>query len=119
MRIYALPDHLPAPEPDYMNYDSATVQRQEDDHRAALKAHLVDFGFTGKRTGDIYRAQIADGYAEYMLADGRGRQDGLIHLPYGDAYQCPDVQHLPKRVIVERIAAEERLAKMFAKKASA
>ena len=54
-----------------------------------------------------------------MLADGNvahGRGGGLIHLPYGDGYQCPNVQHLPKRVILERIAAEKSFQALFAKK---
>ena len=116
MKIFSLPETLPAPTPDYRNYDPKAEQARENAHRAALKAHLIALGYTGKHTGAIYSQQIADGYALYMLADGRG--GGLIHLPYGDGYQCPNVQHLPKRVILERIAADARMAAHFAKRSA-
>ena len=112
MKIFGLPDHLPAPAPDYSKYDSVMMDAAETNHTNELKKYMVAIGYTGKHTGSIYRAQVADGYAQYMLADGpRG---GLVHLPYGDAYQCRDVQHLPKRVIIERIEADKRMAALFA-----
>jgi hypothetical protein len=117
MKIFALPAHLPGPDYDW----SAPVsdwQKKEDAHRAELKKYLVALGYSHKATGGTYRTPIADGYAEYMYFEApRGGKCGLVHLPYGDAYQCPNVQHLPKRVIVERIAAEKRIAALFAKKA--
>ncbi len=112
MKIFSLPATLPAPEPNYRNYDSAREQAREDDHRALLKAYLIRMGYTGKYTGEVYRAQIADGYAQYMMLDGR--VSGLIHLPYGDGYQCPNVQHLSKRVIVQRIETDKRWSALFA-----
>ncbi len=117
MKIYSLPDSLPAPVVDYRNYDREAVQAAEDAHIAALKAYLIDMGYTGKHTGDIYSAPIADGFALYMVADA-ARGAGLIHLPYGDGYQCPNVQHLPKRAIFDRIKSDKNMVSIFAKKSA-
>lgn len=112
MKIFGLPETLPAPVVDFSNYDREAVQAAEDAHIAALKAYMIDMGYTGKHTGDIYSVPIADGYALYMLADGRG--GGLVHLPYGDGYQCPNVQHLSKKVILARIKANKSMVSIFA-----
>jgi hypothetical protein len=111
MKVYASP--IPDPKTDYVNFDRDKMIKQENEHRAALKKWLLDSGYTGKRTGETVRFQVADGYAEYMLADGR--KSALIHLPYADAYSYPDVRFLPKAEILRRIDAEKNFAKLFSK----
>lgn len=120
MKIYAVPEAVPFPKTDYSNYDFRAEQAREDAHREALKAHLIEMGHKGKHTGKIARFGVADGYAQYMLADRAGRYGGsfLIHLPYGDGYQFPGVKHYPKSAIVENILAQEKLAALFSKKMS-
>jgi hypothetical protein len=105
MKIYSCPKEVPAPEPDYGNYDHAKERQAEEAHQANLKAWLQKRGYTGKYTGEIYREGVADGYALYMV--GHGRSFCLIHLPYGDAYQSRNVQFLPKKEITRRIDAEK------------
>ncbi len=114
MKVYTLPDEVPAPEVDYKNYDREKMLRDEDEHMAKLKAWLREAGYVGKRTGEIVAFQVADGYARYMLADGK--KSALIHLPYGDAYHYRDVKFLPKAEILRRIDADKKFTAMFARK---
>lgn len=115
MKVYAIPTAIPAPKPDYMNYDREKEAAAEAKHLVDLKAHLIEMGYTGKHTGEIVRYGVADGRAQYMLADGKGRYGAscLFHLPYGDAYQYNGIQHFPKKAIVEQINREKSLAKLF------
>jgi hypothetical protein len=116
MDIFSCPDEVPAPTPDYRNYDNRTEMAKEEAHKVALKTWLAARGFTGKHTGGIAQFQVADGYAQYMLADaprGSGLKTFLIHLPYGDAWQYQGVEHFPKKAIVEEIERRDRLNAMF------
>lgn len=114
MKVYACPDEVPFTEPDYRNYDRDKEAANEAAHRAALKTWLKEAGYTGKHTGETVRFQVADGYAEYMLGDGK--KSVLIHLPYCDAYDYRDVGFLPKAEILRRIEADKKFAAIFAKK---
>ena len=111
MKVYGIPKEVAYPEPDYANYDFDRERRREDAHRKTLKKWLKDNGYKGKRTGEIARFPMADGYACYMLADGR--RSALIHLPYGDAWHYRDVEFLPKKEVLRRIDADKALAKIF------
>ena len=110
MKVYACPKELPF-EPDYRNYDFKKVAAQEETHRKALAEWLRKQGYTGKHTGKVLSVPFADGRANYMLADGS--KSCLIHLPYGDAWNSPDVQFLPKKEVLRRIAARESLNSLF------
>ena len=114
MKVYACPAELPEPETDYKNYDRVKEAAKIDAHKAALKAWLKNAGYTGKRTGETVRFHVADGYAEYMMGDGR--KTILIHLPYYDGYSYPDVAYLPKKEILRRMEADKRMAALFANK---
>lgn len=120
MKVYTCPKQVPAPKPDYANYDSAKEIAAEEQHMADLKAWLVKQGFTGKYTGEIYRTHVADGYAQYMFADVpkgyTSPKPFLIHLPYGDAYDSRDVEFLPKKEIIARIEAEKKFRALWNKK---
>jgi hypothetical protein len=115
MKIFTLPKDVPAPKPDYSNYNHEKEQAAEEKHMADLKAWLIKAGYTGKYTGEIYSEGVADGSALYMVADGP--KSCLIHLPYGDAYQSRDVGFLPKKEIIRRIEADKKFNAWFAKKA--
>jgi hypothetical protein len=106
MKIFTCPKEVPAPVPDYENYDSNKQMAAEEKHEADLKAWLKKHGYPGKYTGEIYSVGVADGSANYMVADGR--TFCLIHLPYGDAYQSRDVAFLPKKEIIRRIEADKK-----------
>jgi len=114
MKIYSCPKEVPPPQVDYSNYDHAKVAAAEEKHLSDLKAWLRKAGFTGKNTGKIYSEGVADGSADYMIADGR--TFFLVHLPYGDGYQSRNVQFLPKKEIIRRCYAREQFDALFTKK---
>ena len=121
MKVYALPEEVPAPQVDYMNYDHEKAAKQEADHTAAVKKHFIDKGWTGKNTGRIYREGVADGYALYMVVEApRGSAAKvkffLVHLPYVDGYHSRTVQYMNKKGILDLIAADERMQALFKKK---
>ena len=113
IKVFSLPKQVPAPEVDYANYDHTQVAVDEDDHKEKLKAFLVKAGYDGNHTGRIYRAPAGDGYAQYMVADGK--PFGLVHLPYGDAWQSRDVGFLTKTEVIRRIDADEKFQSLFRK----
>ena len=112
MKVYDLPKAVPAPKIDYGNYDYVKMKAAEEAHQKQLKGWLVNNGYTGPMTGKIYSHPMADGHAYYMFAD-RPRAKALVHLPYGDAWDHPDVKYLPIKEVVRRIKADERLTKYF------
>lgn len=107
MKVYALPDDLPVPE---SNFNSDWEAREEA-HRASVRAWLKANGYTGAHSGKVLRIPYADGYAEYMLADGS--KSFLFHLPYGDGYDSRDVGFLPKKEVLARIEQQERMDALF------
>ena len=116
MKVYGVPEEVPLAEIDYSNYDPKAVYEAEKQHEKDLVSFLKSCGYTGPNTGRIYSTPRADGYANYMFADA-GRQSVLIHLPYGDSWHDPDVEFIPKREILKRIAQREArptLAPIFA-----
>jgi hypothetical protein len=121
VKVYRLPDEVPAPQPDYMNYNQEKEAAAEAAHQKALKAYYEARGYTGNNTGKIYQVGVADGYAQYMIFEApRGsnlrEKFFLIHLPYGDAYQSRDVGFLTKTEILKRIKSNEEFMKLFDRK---
>lgn len=110
MKVYSLPKELPY-EVDYTNYDFKVVEQKEKDHQESLKNWLIESGMSGPNTGRIYSTPRADGYANYMFADG-GATCFLIHLPYGDGWHDPDVQYIPKKEILKRMDQMELRPKL-------
>jgi hypothetical protein len=114
MKVYGLPDEVPAPKVDYSNFDPAKFQRDEQAHTQCLKDWLVSKGWSGKHTGKILYMPMGDGAAAYMLADGP--KSCLIHLPYGDAWNHPDAKFLPKSEVLRRIGSSAKINAIFADK---
>jgi hypothetical protein len=114
MKVYALPKELAFDDPDFRNYDADKERDRETEHLAKVKDWLIKNGYTGKYTGEELAEPHADGYARYLLADGR--KSYLIHLPYGDAWDNPNVRYLPKREVIKRIEARKRINALFAEK---
>ena len=113
MKVYALPSEVPAPKPNYSNYDYAKELAAEEAHRAAVKKHFEDMGYTGKNTGRVYREGVADGYAQYMLVEApRGTNAKvkffLVHLPYVDGYHSRTVQYMTKKGLLELMDSQDR-----------
>ncbi len=111
MKVCAPPDEVPWSEPDYANYDPAKEARREEEHRIALKEWLIKAGYDGKYTGEILSEPMADGYANYMMAD-KGRSSFLVHLPYGDAWDSRNVEFLPRAEVIKRIERKKNWAKI-------
>ena len=84
-----------------------------------LKQHLIEMGYTGKHTGGIVSYGVADGQAQYMLADGKGRYGPsfLIHLRYGDGYSYRGIEYFPKKEIVDQLKRAAAYSKRFGKSA--
>lgn len=112
MNFYELPENLPAPVADYVNYDFKKEEAKEQKHISDLKEHLISYGYNKPLTGEILREPVGDGYALYMVVD-RGREWGLMHLPYNDAYHSPNVEFLPKSEVKKRIASQKKIASIF------
>ena len=88
-------------------------QKHEADHQEQVKAWLQANGYSGPRTGEVLSFGVGDGCASYMYADAPGAKACLIHLPYGDAYQYPDVRYLPKKEVLRRLDSQKRVAALF------
>jgi len=120
MKVYSVPADV-AYEPSFSFSDGdyfKKIMQYEEEHRETLKQWLIDAGYTGKETGSELRIPMADGYAVYMFADARGSGTGLksilIHLPYGDAWHSRDVEFLPQKEVLKRIASAKALRDIFA-----
>lgn len=111
MKVFTLPDQVKYDQPNYADYDAAAERDREERHKGQLKDWLLANGWPGDRTGQILREPHADGYACYMYADGP--KAALIHLPYGDAWDSPNVEHLPKKEVLKRLDRGAGLAKLF------
>lgn len=109
MKIYALPEGLEVPEPDYANETYDKWSQDERDHTERVRAWLKEQGYNGPNSGLIYRTGVADGTAEYMLVEGRGIRSYLLHLPYCDGYHDPNVQYIPKKELLRRMKGSARL----------
>lgn len=73
-------------------------------------------GRSAPLVGKMVRFQIADGYAEYMVASQKPLQ--LIHLNVADGYQIPDahVRGLRLADVREMVKREEARKEIFARK---
>lgn len=107
MKIYGLPTQTPAPIVDYSNFDGEKTHADETAHSATLKTFLIKNGYTGKHTGSILRMPVADGQACYMFGDTGKADSILVHLPYGDAWNSPDAEFLPRKEVLRRIACTD------------
>lgn len=113
MKVFALPEEVPAPVVDYTNFDLKKMQADEDAHAARLKEHLISMGYTGPNTGRRVNIPHADGHAQYMIADAP-RNFCLIHLPYCDAWDSPWARKLTKKEALAYAHRHENLKSIFA-----
>lgn len=118
MQVFSCPEECAWVDPDVVNYNWNTEWKRQAEHQAKLKAYLIENGYKGKYTGGTCSFGVADGSAQYMLADGNGRfgRSFLIHLPYGDAYHYHGIQHFPKKAIVEYVKQEAKRNAYFARR---
>jgi hypothetical protein len=111
-KVFTLPEGFKAPEFDWEDIN----QYKKDcvDLTARLKAWCVKRNPEQKNVGEVIRFQVADGYAEYMVAATKPVQ--LIHLPYWDAYQSETASLMTAKAIQTKIDQQVALDKLFSKK---
>jgi hypothetical protein len=111
MKIYALPEELEDSVPSIVNTDWKEYNQLVDEHQQQTALWLKENGFNGTYSGEVVKFPFADGYAQYMLADGTpgsGNRSFLLHLPYGDGWNYPHVEHIPKKEIVDMVKLERK-----------
>lgn len=118
VKIYGLPEELAVPAVNFANIDLEENHRQEEAHKQKVIQHYKNEGYTGPNTGKIYREQVADGYANYMVFEApRGsklkEKFFLIHLPYAGGYHSNNVRFLNKTEIIKRIEAFDKIMKLL------
>ena len=111
MKVYGCPDECAWSDPDYANYDFDKERKREEEHAAKLKAWLIEQGYSGQYTGEIFQEPHADGYAQYMMGDKAGKSI-LIHLPYGDGWDSRNVEFLPRAEVIRRIEVRKKWPKL-------
>jgi hypothetical protein len=79
-----------------------------------LKDWLVMRNPKGKNVGEIIRFQVADGYAEYMVASMKPVE--LVHIPLGDAWNFQYAHLLTAKEVQESIDREKAIKGLFAKR---
>lgn len=117
MDVYSCPDQVPYNFPDLSNIRdcNAVVMQSEDEHKKKLILFLKNAGYDSNNTGRILSEPQADSYAHYMFAEANSGQAILIHLPYGDGWESPNVGYLPKEEVLRRIGANDRVRALFKK----
>lgn len=110
-KVYLLPDGFNAPDfnwEDINQYEKDCAELTE-----RLKKWCIERN-NQKNVGEIIKFQVADGYAEYMVASTKPVQ--LIHLPFWDGYQSETAPLMTATAIQQKIDQAIAMAKLFAKK---
>jgi hypothetical protein len=110
INVYLLPEGFIAPE---LNWEDS---EQYDKECTELTDRLRTFCIkrnNQKNVGEVIRFQVADGYAEYMVAATKPVQ--LIHLPFWDAYQSETAYLMTAKAIQQNIDQTIALNKLFSK----
>ena len=110
-KVYLLPDGFNAP--DFNWKDINQYEKDCDDLVERLKKWCIERN-TQKNVGEVIRFQVADGYAEYMVAATKPVQ--LIHLPFWDAYQSETAPLMTATAIQQKIDQTRAMEKLFSKK---
>jgi hypothetical protein len=102
------------PAPEFMGpdgtWDSAGYEDRCNQYRENVKAELISLGYKHKHLGRIIRFGVADGYAQYMVANGTT----MIHLEEVDAYSIP-AAHARGVRISEEIARQDSMNALFSR----
>jgi len=109
-KIYSAPSSITVPVLDFKNLSNYDKDCEK------FKAELSAFCLARKKdknVGEVIRFQVADGYAEYMVASTKPVE--LIHLPFWDCYQFEYAHLLTAKEIQGKIDQEAALAKLFKK----
>ncbi len=112
-KVYLPPSSIPVPEFDWENQE-----KYREDEKTFIEnlTKFVKRRKKGDLIGEIIRFQVADGYAQYMVAGLKPVE--LIHLPLMDAYQSEFADLMTAERVKEMIENSRRMAELFGKKRS-
>ena len=110
VKIFSAPAELKVPQLDFG--DTNAYEPAWEKYEADLKAFCIKRN-PSEYVGGIIRFQVADGYAEYMVASMKPVQ--LIHLEYLDGYHFEYANRLTAKDIKEKIGQQKAMEKLFAK----
>ena len=107
-KIFSTPDEVQVPEFSFENIKD--WQKDEEKFLNELRDWCHKH-FKGKYVGKEVSFPHADGYARYMVASEKPFQ--LMHLPLGDAWHSPIVEHMTVKAIKEKIDQDEAWRKTW------
>ena len=110
-KIYASPLEVKIPE---FNWNDIEQYKKDcETYKENLKAFLRKRN-SGKTVGEVLRFQVADGYAEYMVASLKPVE--LVHLPLWDEYQFEYADLMTAEKVQEQITRQNALKELFSRK---
>ena len=109
-KVYLLPKGFVAPDFDWKEIPK--YEKECGELTEKLKKWCIDQNPKQQNIGEIIKFQVADGYAEYMVASTKPVQ--LIHLPFWDAYQSETANLMTANAIQQKIDQAIAMAKLFA-----
>jgi hypothetical protein len=107
--IYAVPQEFEDSVPNIFETRDGSYQEKENEWREKLRQYCLEIGADDGYTGETIKFGVADGYAEYMVAQLTPKVE-LLHLPLMDGYHYPDVKYYPASAIKKKIDADKRWA---------
>jgi hypothetical protein len=89
-------------------------QKAEDAYIQANRDWLKANGKTHRLAGQIIRFPVGDGYAQYMVIDGRS----LMHLEVDDKWQIPEAHSRGLRLsdVEQMIERDKKMDELFGRK---
>jgi hypothetical protein len=91
-------------------FDYNTYRQDEERYLTDLKNTLLQRK-KGKNIGEIIQFPVADGYAQYMVANMRPLE--LVHIPLGDAWNFQYAHNLTAKDVQQKIDSQKALQLMF------
>jgi|SRR5947207_7182107 len=119
MKVFTAPNRIQPPDLATAGmvagrFQPAVYEAAQQEYLQKVRQLLLDQGYTGPHTGEVFRIPWADGYAQYMVAE-RGKAMALVHLPLGDGWHVPPymTRGLRKADILTDLARTKNLAALF------
>ena len=107
-KVFTLPHGFDAP--DFNWEDIEQYNKDCADLTDRLKKWCIERN-NQKSVGEIIKFQVADGYAEYMVASTIPVQ--LIHLPFWDAYESEFAHLMTVKAVQDKIDQTIAFEKLF------
>lgn len=118
---FDLPEGIEAPDFGEAFVDGRYSTEKDNEVHEAFLARLrewlgINYPDGGDLAGEIIRFQVADGYAQYMVA--REKPLWLLHLPIHDAWTIPaaHLRGLQLSDVRQQVESGRRLDALFARK---